>query len=229
MTEAEWLACTDPYPMLEALRASGRATERKLRLFAVAVCRRVWPLLTEESSRTAVAVAERFVDGLASRHELDEARTNATPALSTGTDPRLACEVAAWAACAEDATLAAKDAAFWACSAAAGDQADPAWDAALKPEQTVQCHMLRCIFGPVLFRPLPPVAPAVLAWNGGTVARLAAGVYEERGFTPERMGVLADAAEEAGVTDADDLLAHLCGPGPHVRGCWALDLLLGKG
>jgi len=40
--------------------------------------------------------------------------------------------------------------------------------------------------------------------------------------------VLADALEEAGCTDAD-LLGHLRGPGPHVRGCWVLDLLLGKG
>jgi hypothetical protein len=67
----------------------------------------------------------------------------------------------------------------------------------------------------------------VLAWGGGTVVKLAAGVYEEWVFTPGRMGVLADAAEEAGVTDAD-VLAHLRGPGPHVRGCWAVDLLLGK-
>jgi hypothetical protein len=96
-----------------------------------------------------------------------------------------------------------------------------------RPEEAVQANLLRCIFGPLLFRPLPPVAPAVLAWNGGVVGRLAAGVYEERDLTQGRLGVLADAAEEAGLADAE-LLAHLRSPGPHARGCWAIDLLLGR-
>jgi hypothetical protein len=55
---------------------------------------------------------------------------------------------------------------------------------------------------------------------------LAQGIYEERAF--DDLPVLADALEEAGC-DQPDLLAHLRGPGPHVRGCWAVDLLLGKG
>jgi hypothetical protein len=66
-----------------------------------------------------------------------------------------------------------------------------------------------------------------LAWNGGTVGRLAAGVYEERDLTQGRLGVLADAAEEAGLMAAE-LLAHLRSPVPHARGCWGVDLLLGR-
>jgi hypothetical protein len=228
MTEADWNSCTEPRRMLEALRESGEASERKLRLFTAACCRRIWHRLRDVRSREAVEVAERFADGLASGPELEEASTQAAPAYSNGPLTDYAGRVAAWVACSEDPALAALDAEDWAARAAAGDEErSPAWLAAFTAEQRVHCQLLRCICGPVLFRPLPPVAPAVLAWNGGTVGRLAAGVYEERDFTQGRLGVLADAAEEAGLEDAE-ILAHLRSPGPHARGCWGVDLLLGR-
>src|SRR3954466_3508800 len=61
VSEQEWLVCEDPAPMLEFLR--GKASDRKLRLFAVACCRRVWHLLTDASNRTAVEMAEVFAEG----------------------------------------------------------------------------------------------------------------------------------------------------------------------
>ncbi len=90
--------------------------------------------------------------------------------------------------------------------------------------------MLREVFGNP-FRPIT-LASTILAWNGATVVRLGQAAYDERQM-PEgtldngRLAVLADALEEAGCTDAG-ILNHLRGPRNHVRGCWVVDLLLGK-
>jgi hypothetical protein len=86
-----------------------------------------------------------------------------------------------------------------------------------------QSTLLRCIFG----NPFRPAAldPAWLRRNDGTAAKLAQAVYEERRFAD--LPILADALEEAGCTDAA-ILAHCREPGDHVRGCWVVDLLLGK-
>jgi hypothetical protein len=92
--------------------------------------------------------------------------------------------------------------------------------------------LFRDIFGDP-FHPTHFIDPELLAWNEGLVGRLAEAVYEERAM-PEgtldraRLAVLADALEEAGCADTE-LLGHLRGPCPHVRGCWALDVVLGKG
>jgi hypothetical protein len=75
------------------------------------------------------------------------------------------------------------------------------------------------------FRPLPTVTCDWLAWNDGTVRRIAERVYEQQRF--EDLPVLADALEDAGCSH-QNLLEHLRGRGPHVRGCWAVDLILGK-
>src|SRR5262249_4358937 len=72
-----------------------------------------------------------------------------------------------------------------------------------------------------------PFRPAACdpAWRTPTVRRLAEAIYDERAF--DRLPILADAVEESGCTNAD-LLGHLRGEGPHTRGCWALDAILGK-
>jgi hypothetical protein len=73
------------------------------------------------------------------------------------------------------------------------------------------------------FRPMPTLDPAWLTWNDAAVRRLAQAAYEERHlpsgqFDQERLGALADALASAGCHD-DEILGHLRGPGPHVRGC----------
>jgi hypothetical protein len=91
-----------------------------------------------------------------------------------------------------------------------------------------QSHLLRCVIG-YPFRP-GSVEPTLLT---ATVTGLAAVAYEERALPsgeldPRRLAVLADALEDAGCSDPE-LLGHLRAPGPHVRGCRAVDLILGNG
>src|SRR4051812_20497860 len=72
MTESEWLKATDPQAMLSFLRASGKLSKRKARLFAVACCCRVWCLL-DPIGAGAVEVAERYADGAARAEDLRRA------------------------------------------------------------------------------------------------------------------------------------------------------------
>jgi hypothetical protein len=100
----------------------------------------------------------------------------------------------------------------------------PTREEAERAEWTAQAALLRDIFGLLPFRPVT-IAPAWVAWNDATVVKLAQAIYDERAF--DRLPVLADSLEEAGCHDPD-ILAHSRQPGEHVRGCWAVDLLLGK-
>jgi hypothetical protein len=226
MTEAEWLACDDPAAMLEFLSTSGKAGQRKPRLFVVAVLRSGWqhPHLSTEGRR-AVDVGEGYADGMASRDELAVAHQDAlrrAQAVGSWNFAEHYADTYASAAAAVDPGPA-----FFA--AAAQDArgrvvGEPATiEAELKQERSCHCTLLRDIFGNP-FRPTR-VDPAWLSWNGGTVRKLVEAIYDERAF--DRMPVLADALEDAGCSERD-LLAHCRGPGPHARGCWVLDLLLGK-
>jgi hypothetical protein len=80
--------------------------------------------------------------------------------------------------------------------------------------------LLRDIFG----NPFRPVTAAPV-WLTPTVVSLAHGIYDDRAF--DQLPILADALEDAGCTDTT-VLDHLCGPGPHVRGCHVVDALIGK-
>jgi hypothetical protein len=94
---------------------------------------------------------------------------------------------------------------------------------AYRRERAAQADLLREVFGnPMRTR---AVDPTWLEWNQGFLSGFAQGIYDDRTF--HRMPILADALEDAGCAAAE-ILAHLRGPGPHVRGCFVLDLLLGK-
>jgi hypothetical protein len=96
---------------------------------------------------------------------------------------------------------------------------------------SAQSDLIREIFGNP-FRPAVEINPAWLEWQHDIVQEFARTAYENRRLPrgtldPGRLGLLGDALEDAGCTDAA-LLGHLREPGPHVRGCWALDLILSK-
>jgi hypothetical protein len=92
-----------------------------------------------------------------------------------------------------------------------------------RTETTAQANLLRDVVGNSIS--LPRVDRARLKWNGGTVVAISQAIYDERAF--DRMPILADALEDAGCDDAE-ILTHCREPGEHARGCWVIDLLLGK-
>jgi hypothetical protein len=203
MTESEWLTSWQPVQLLQYL--GDRPADRSLRLFACAAARQILHMLRDARSRQAVEVAERYADGLADEDELQTAGARAAHLA----DEMQSAGATGWNAARTTALTAAA-----AASVAAQRAAAAAADA----------DTVREVFGNP-FRPRPAVESEWLAWNGAVVPKLARSMYDERRFTD--MPVLADALEDAGCDDAD-LLEHLRGPARHVRGCWAVDLLLGK-
>jgi hypothetical protein len=222
MTEAEWLACDDPKPMLEFLR--GKASDRKLRLFACACCRRIWHFLADES-RGWVDMAEQYADGRVKQQEFNIAAVAAEGAARSGYKSFAAADARSAAFATVDSIDAASAdvASTLGANVVARSHASTLGANAWKDERLIHAQLLRDIFR----NPFRPVAvnPGWLAWNDGTVPKVAQAIYDERAF--DRMPVLADALEDAGCTE-QAILDHCRQPGDHVRGCWVVDLLLGK-
>ena len=227
MTEAEWLAAPDLIQMIQFLR--GRASDRKYRLFSVACCREHQDRLSDERSRYAVGVAERYADGGASEAELVAAERTARAAAS---------ELNQWCLVAGTAAEAAshrvqppegprigggmiewyQDSKYWEAVPVFVLQGFSAYEA--EPMEHYLVDLLRDIFG----NPFHPVG-ILPEWCTDTVQTLARQTYAERDFSA--MPILADALQDAGCDNAD-ILEHCRGLGPHARGCWVVDLVLGK-
>jgi hypothetical protein len=223
MTEAEWLACRTSRKMFAFLK--GRLTERKALLIGCACCRLHWSEITLAEFRGATAILERMADGVASEQEIAEGSRVANYALDmhTGTIrgiPRRyktrAVGCGAWAV-REMFNREPLDVNAVASAVA------HLWYIGEWPSVVVRIHsrVVRDIVG----NPFRPVAfdPA---WRTSDVMVLARGIYEERAF--DRMPILADALQDAGC-DNEDVLNH-CRDAKqvHVRGCWVVDLVLGK-
>jgi hypothetical protein len=234
--------------LLDKSRPSPSA--RKLRLFAVACCRRAWHLLAEHL-RAALDVAEQYADGRASDATRKLARAKAfqakpspglwfcMPGLRLESAQTLAkvavCDTLAkkpslWRFLEELDIALAWDA--WAAAEALSKRGDPPatppasfWPAEqLAHFRKGSAGLVRDVFGDP-FRPAF-FDPSWLHWHDGSLVQMAQTFYDQRTFAD--LSILADGLEAAGCTDAG-ILPHCRKRGDHVRGCWVLDLLLEKG
>lgn len=214
MTEQEWLASDT---LADVLRALGpQQNSRRWRQFAVGCARLIWDLIPPEF-RAPVEVMERILDRKALRDELERVHL---PYRAVYNDAK---RVACWASSPTGSiiergrvlipmhTLRARR--------VAGGERD-----AMHLEREL-CHVARDVFGNP-FRPPPVYEPAWLRWGDGAVSSLAETIHAERAF--EQMPILGDALEDAGCTEAR-WLEHCRDHATHVRGCWVLEAIRGRG
>lgn len=219
MTEAEWLVCAEPRDMVWALRGRVnlklKRNERKLRLFGVACCRRIWHLLDDDLARRAVAAADLYADGHGQLAEM--------LALSEALGRPEYLHVTRWTA----VRVVSSRKPTYTFMSGYWDGPDALTAHALgtpeaeNAERVVQSHLLRDIFG----NPFRPVSFSPV-WRTDTAVALAKQMYDTCDFCA--MPILADALQEAGC-DNETVLTHCRSGGPHGRGCWVVDLVLGKG
>jgi hypothetical protein len=234
MTEEEWLGCDDPTPMLEYIREV--SCNRKLRLFAISAIRLYATSHGDERTRKVIEVAEIAAEGGLNRYDLHLE----------------SMKVGAWIPALRDSPAELMTRAAGLCigadtmnAAVAVVTAMPHLESCLGPsvlqsdsspgEQTElirsgaegrnACRTwlavnVRDIFG----NPFRSVG-VLRQWRTSTVVALAQQMYDSRDFSA--MPILADALQDAGCDNAD-ILDHCRGPGPHVRGCWVVDLVLSK-
>ncbi len=259
MDEATWLASADPMAMLSCAtnhparvppsRPATLASDRKLRLFAVAACRQVWDKLTDPSSRRAVEIAGKYADGEATTEELEAVQHAVMGRLMSAGEADINNLVAYATECYVRGMAWATQQIAERCQSIV----PPATQAALlhdifgNPHRPWKCQCdldvnYRCEWCYEL--------SSWLRWNGRTVPRIAQRMYDSLDFRD--MPILHDALLDAGC-DVEDMLMHCRGEercwhksmpdmascpdcsagwrplrGPHVRGCWVVDLLLGK-
>jgi hypothetical protein len=224
--EAEWLACDNPCILVKCVvglppsyRQDPRVTTRKLRLFACSCCRVVWDLLTDPRSRHAVEIAERFVEGMADQQELASAsnEAHAIHTLSTVAGYTGVTDLS-WAVVELTAEAPSANAVV---TSVVGFRSRVAPSPPRRPAvESKVTALIRDIFG----NPFRSVTIET-GWLTANVVAIAQAIYDERAF--DQLPILADSLEDAGCGNTD-ILNHCRQPGEHARGCWLIDLVLGK-
>ena len=212
MTEEEWLHPVDSSSLLDMI-ADG--TSRKRRLLGAAVCYHLSTLIDLADGLEAIQAAEMYADGWERRSAMvyqGQRIGNTIDVIRR--DGYSEAVHAIFAVCRPGIALDLKHLVHWA-SAATERVPDRVADA-----ESNRLQFLRDIFG----NPFRPVTFAP-EWRTEAAIGIAAKMYDSRDFG--NMPVLADALQDAGCEHAD-ILAHCREPGTHVRGCWVVDLVLGK-
>ena len=182
----------------------GKTSGRKLRLLICAICRRGIDNIRASSHQNGLEVAEQYADGVASDDDRHTAYRETTFRKRKNW-PQMHFEAMVHNALAPDDELAPLNALHRVSNPRA---------------RTFQTALLREMFG----NPFRPVAFSH-SWRTDTALSLARQMYESRDFSA--MPILADALQDAGC-DNEAILNHCRQPGEHVRGCWVVDLVLGK-
>jgi hypothetical protein len=166
--------------------------------------------LTNEQSRKSIEVAEGYAEGTVPKAKLDrEWNREKYGVLCNSVCGQIGLAVV-------QAPYEAAEALSWA----AEGQSKGSYQATRAAEDLAQIALLRDIFGnPYRAVTFPP------QWRTDTALALAQQMYESRDFSA--MPILADALQDAGC-DSSDILDHCRGAGPHVRGCWVVDLVIGR-
>lgn len=216
MVEELWLALTAPGvardellipTALGELERLGRHSKRKERLVACGLCRLLWRYFTNSRCKASVEASELYADGAIKRKQLDAARTAAKVCVVNSEETPL--EYAATSVAQASISM----------PFVISLTRDAARLLRVRNMPVRQAQLLHDIFNP--FRPVT-LDPT---WRTNSVVNLTQAIYDDRAF--ERLPLLADALEDAGCHH-EDILAHCRGPGPHVRGCWVVDLLTGR-
>lgn len=218
----EWPEGMNLQPLLISLARS--ISPRKLRLVSACLCRRVAHLLPDEECRSAIEVAERYADRwvkrleLAAAHEIVRAaweRVRGVLGVSRTDAPR--CAVLALLRLTHPTKRRYADSVADSCTAACGcTEGLTGYSERHRAECAAQKQLLLDVLPASEFDPV---------WRTSSAVALARAVYAERAF--DRLPILADALEEAGCSDPL-VLDHCRGPGPHARGCWVVDAVLGN-
>jgi hypothetical protein len=241
MNASRWLAAIEPAPLIEFL---GFGTARKERLFLTACCRRVARFSVGRTVTAFLDASEAFADG-----ELDAAGLRTAQQRASGGPPanpededfyvRLSAENAIRSLGPNlqsgvleeviETVVASRNGGRPALRPVFRDepgaaqvrrQMEARYRELAAPERLAQVRLLRDVFGnpfwAIVFDPM---------WRTSDVVALARGIYDHRAF--DRLPILHDALLDAGCT-SDEILAHCRSEGHHVRGCWVVDLILGR-
>jgi hypothetical protein len=251
MNENDWRECSNPERLLVYWYEKGHdigESERKMRLLAVACCRRIWHLLPAPQ-RLAVEAAERVAEGdtltdeeeirLADSVEDGEGFSVYGPVASAAThaiyasfiDFRIhrvfggAASAVAWSeVLAQRPDLLGDEGSLRELMRTGPEALGPPLAEAFTflrgRELKEQCRLVEELYGDLFHG-----VALDTAWLTSPVVALARAIYEERRFAD--LPILADALQEAGVTEPN-ILGHCRSAGPHFLGCWVVDLLLGK-